>query len=79
MWICDGNMLGEEVGADGCFILSSELVCVVAIHEGGLSDSFLLFCCCMYIVMYIDMSMSVNTHDMSIQDEIISTAKNGGQ
>ena len=40
--IGDGDVFGEEIGADGGFVLAGEFFGVVSVHEGSFSDSF---CC----------------------------------
>ena len=40
--IGDGDVFGEEIGADGGFVLAGEFFGVVSVHEGSLSDSFVV-------------------------------------
>jgi len=37
--IGDGDVFGEEIGADGGFVLAGEFFGVVSVHEGSFSDS----------------------------------------
>lgn len=42
MWIGDGDVFGEEVGADGGLVLTCEFLGVISIHQRGFANSIVL-------------------------------------